>query len=375
MESCYTNIIGLHQQQCPCAPVAPEDYNASTSGLYLANIKPLAEIGNWSDCAAGGIWDVLADARTQGTKIFLSEIKQRLLAKYSTLRKPYSGGLGQVENTGTKTGTTAWQGAITSHPFVRGGWMRVRGLGLNFAGAGTFNIKVVDKMGQEVEEITVTVVDGLAQNMLDTPLLLPLWNEYGTGYVEYNFIYQQSTAPAYKSNRAHCGCGGSPGSWSSSKPWWLRKAWPDRFSSAAWAMVGGFRGELEDIGSANYEPQMYGDLHGISLMVDIYCHPEQGLCPGGPAGGLVDVNSETGMAQAFAIYYQSANVALTNLLTTTSINRFKITNREALNSLRIEMVDNYTKIMQWLEDSAAHYATDCLNCAVRGASLHKKSVF
>lgn len=353
MTECYQNVVGLSREQCQCQPLASESYNTSLSGLYIADLAPLKEAGGYNDCAPGGIWDTLNICRENAISELVRDINALALTKYRPKRKAFSGGIGMLENKGTKFGASPYQGIRVGSPAIKGGYMKVRGIGLHFGGVGTFDITILNKRGEEIETVEVTCANGLATATLDTPITLPLSTEYGD-YAEYFFVYSQADAPAYRENRTTCGCMGGPPVFNLKAPYW-NKSHGASWGWADWVMAGGWEGSLSDI---NYlSTSALNNQFGLSLVVDLYCTCTEVLCK-----DTLNMNSELAMTQAFAILYKAQELALETILTSQQLTRGKITNNDQLKQERDRLSRKYTEMVDFIISNLPYTENDCLDC-------------
>ena len=95
---CLITSVGLANCACPCdEETAPEGWNDSLSGLYIADLVPLSAIGSADDCTSpGNPWTALAKFRTQAATTFRSDLAAVLSKRNKERRASYKGGIGET---------------------------------------------------------------------------------------------------------------------------------------------------------------------------------------------------------------------------------------------------------------------------------------
>ena len=355
--TCYDNVIGLSREQCPCQPQGPTDFNTSRSGLYLTDIAPLGEIGNYKDCSAGGMWDILNNARSQAVTAFIADASALLMRNNKSRRTPWRGGVGMAEKGAALVTGDAFQGLRVCGAGIRGGTMTIEAISTQFVAVGTFDVVVYDWQGTEVARREVTTVAN-KQNItpLAVPIVLPLHDKY-RALPEYYIVYDTSLAPAPVDSRIACGCGATVDYYyNSDTPRFHAGHKSSELNGwANWIMLAGWRGA--DVEFAETTPTGYNKNHGLSLLCSFDCKVHEVLCE-----DSLNFSKPLTMSAAFAIYFKAAEITFANLLTSAQLTRFGITKPEAIENRRKEMAAKYNEHLVYITNEIDVRANDCLDC-------------
>lgn len=365
---CYQNAIGLARQQCPCQPEAPEGYNTSRSGLYLADIAPLSEIGNYNDCSPGGVWDVLDNSRTQAVTTFIGDASALLMKNNKMRRQPWKGGLGTLKTSGVLVTGSAFQGLRICGAGIRGGEMVIDAIGTQFMTGGTFDVTFYDWQGNVVAVRSVTAIAGKHNltTLVDidgnpAPVTLPLFDDFCV-MPQYYAVYDTALAPVPVGGQVVCGCGGTHDyyyNYSSPifRPTKSRNTIGTTLGNgwANWLMLGGWKGD--DVDFQDVPDSAENQNFGLTLHATLDCKVYEVMCE-----GELNFSKPLSMSLAYAIQYKAAEIALQNILSTTQINRFQITNREMLEKRRNELRNKYNEHLQYITTNIDLSANDCLDC-------------
>jgi len=124
---------------------------------------------------------------------------------------------------------------------------------------------------------------------------------------------------------------------------------------ARWIMLGGWKGDNVDFSdeTATADNQNYG----LTLHASFDCKVHEVLCD-----GQLNFSKPLTMSLAYAVQFKAAELAIDNLLSTTQINRFQITNREALEKKRTELMRKYNEHLNYIASEIDVDSNDCLTC-------------
>lgn len=363
--SCYSGAVGLARQTCPCADAAPDDYNSSESGLFIADLAPLSELGGFDDCSAGSVWDLLSNARDKAIRTFIADTDSMLQSAHKRRRNPWSGGIGRAENNGADTGTELHAGIRLACAPVRGGYLRITKLGGYFDTTGNLTVKVYDRHNTLRKTVTIAVTANkhtVATLPTADIIELPLFDDY-LDEAQYFFVYTRADAPgtAYE-NRFTCNCGGAfKGTFNCAAPYYenmtVGRRYGNAYGWADWVMAGGWTGDtLTDFD--NCSTTAPNKCYGLTLFAEFTCRESEVLC----SGTLNFTGNPLAMSIAHAINYKAGEIMALDILSSSRLNRNQLIGREVLIQNQAIWRGKYNEHVNYIVANADLTANDCLTC-------------
>ncbi len=355
--SCFTSAVGLARCACPCLEdEAPEGFNDSDSGLFLADLAPFDALEGLDDCnTPGNPWEMLSNAREQGIIKFLNDINVKMHAHYRATRKPFQDGIGEAYARETVAPPGGYAGMRIRCAPIPHATLTIEKIGGIFEGVGSVSFNVYDRFNNLVSgPHSITSVAGKLTETTALSVSLPMYTPFADAQ-EYFIAYQVDDDNLPRNNKVHCGCGGTPKftldpSFNSSSP---RYAW------ANWVKVGGWSGDtLTDFDQAAEETSAVSNLYGLTVRVRITCDAVKILCP----GESLDFSQPLSAATAHAIRYAAADYLAAKILSDTSLSRFSLINREALAIERQQWAKQYDAQLAFINENANVTAGGCLTC-------------
>lgn len=354
--ACYDNIIGLARQDCPCIDTAPpDDYNTSQSGLFIADQPPFLEMEGYNECGQGSVWDVLARAREQGIARFQADSNSALMSVFQPRRERFKGQIGDATGRETLSTTNTYAGARFACNPVRGGTLKITGIGTLFSAAGTITAKIINSRNQQVgSDITLTVANGWHLNTLSTPIELPTYVDFDDKH-EYFLVYTHNPANPARVN-AISGCCGFYPRYDTANPLWAGRYTGSK-SWANWLMAGGWTGNtLTDFDLCDGATST--NMNGLAVQVELGCDVGMLLCN----GSLNFTTDPQALSIAYAILWGSCSVAASLILGSTRLTRTATMNREFLKEARAEWEKRYEINLNYIVQQASLGLNDCLAC-------------
>lgn len=356
--ACYDNIIGLARADCPCVDVAPAaGYSTSQSGLYISDLEPINTLRGYSECGEASIWAILSKARDEAVRTFKADTNALLAQYFRPRRDRFVGQIGEASGRDVYSTTKTYSGIRIACNPMRGGTLKITGIGTLFSASGTLSLSVYNSLNEQVvEPFDVDILAGWKLNTLDTAIELPLYVDFDDRH-EYFLVYNFDADNPAKLNNLSCGCGGFSPYYNTQNPIW-RKQYAGSNGWANWIMVGGWAGDtLTDFDQCAYTAE--SRLNGLALQVELGCDISQILC----SGTLDFTNDPLAMSVAYAILWKSAEIMAGKLLMSTDLNRANTINREALKEIRKEWQGKYVEATQYIASAAAlNGQNDCLTC-------------
>lgn len=356
--ACYDNIIGLSRNTCNCIPEPPENYNTSTSGLYLDELPLLDSLSGYDKCGVGTVWNMLSRGRASAVSTFISDTNGLLMSRYSTRMPRFSGDIGEGAAKTKLTTAKQYAGVRFATRGTRGATMKITRIGTLFSAVGTVTLKIFNSLNEQVvDDIELETANGFKINTLDVPVSLPLYIPFAPSQ-EYFFIYEYDDANKPGLNSIDCRCGHL-----GEKPWFdtARPHWDRKFSGARawakWVMIGGWTGDaLNEFDQCGASAGL--DMNGLTFTIELGCDLSQVLCN----GSLDFDNDPQALTMAYAIRYQAGVEMASMLLTSTELMRANTINRDTLKALRSEWQEKYAEYCNSIADQAAIGQNDCLSC-------------
>ena len=354
--ACYDNIIGLARQDCPCIDEAPPTgYNTSQSGLYIADQPPFNEMEGYNECGQGSVWDVLSRAREQAIKTFQADTNSALMSVFQPRRERFKGQIGEASGRDSLSTSHTYAGIRLACNPMRGGTVKITGIGTLFSAAGTITLKIYNSLNQQVgSDITLTVANGWHLNTLGTPVELPTYVDFDDNH-EYFLVYTFNPSNRAKINNIHSCCGFYP-RYDTASPMWKGKftggkAW------ANWLMAGGWTGDtLTDFDLCSQTTST--NMNGLALQVELGCDVGLVLC-----NGTLDFDQDAqALSMAYAILWKSSEIAAQLLLGSTRLTRTATANREFLKEQRDRWAKAYQDNLEYVTQQATLGMNDCLAC-------------
>ena len=361
--SCYTGAVGLARATCPCVDAAPDGYNDSESGLYIADLGPLSDLEGFDDCGAGSVWDMLSNARDRAIRTFIADADSMLARMHKPARKAWSGGIGRAENNGAVAIDEAHAGIRLACAPVRGAYARITSIGGYFDATGDVDVKVYDKHNTLRATRTITVTANKhTVTALTSPIELPLFDDY-LDQAEYFFVYTLADAPGTAAdNRFTCNCGGAfKGVFNCSSPYYNSTNHVPRYGMtygwADWVMAGGWTGDtLTDF--ENVTTVAPNKCYGLTLFLEFSCRASEVLCD----GELNFSGNPLAMSIAHALQYKAAEYMALDVLSSSRLNRGQLINREVLVQNQAFWRGKYNEHVNYIVTNADLSKNDCLTC-------------
>lgn len=366
--ACFENIIGLSRTPCPCVEDAPEGANVSASGLYLDELDGLniRLLDAAKDCGQGTLWEMLERARANA----IEETKAEIMAGLSNETDPRrQSGTAQVGSDQKLTADSyklgqPYHGMTLQVAKVKGGTFRVTAIATCFKAdslPGTIEVKVYDRFQGEIASYVLPCTANTPVWTEITPLELSM-DELGTVPSRYWFLYEPVAGMRSMNSLINCGCGYYAPEWNEAMPNYLSSANQKGGSLwAEWCMAGGISGS--DL--AGRETWMVtNQTNGLILRVEFDCDQSSVFCADVP-------NYTTDPIQkviAHAVRLKAGANLVTNLLSSTSINRHTMTAGDVLTKNRSryakEWLDRITGyvVPRLAEPGMLNRYSDCLRC-------------
>lgn len=374
MADCFDNIIGLSNRVCDCFSVdKPVTYSDSLSGLFITDLLPEEEIAALAKCDMT-LWDLLEWARATAIKDFRATLNATMQTRYKLKYNTFKGFLGEDKGASTLTTTKTQAGVRIRTAGIRSGYLKITRIMAMFQLTGTIDLtvykgRVIDRdTGEmELEEAVAafpidTTANGRAVTTLDTPILLPLLDDFAQEQ-DYLITYDYSGSNKPKLNELVCGCNSSSFTVSRNVDTFLNIQNKDYGGKYAWhnfITLGGWEGDIvSGETTAPAEVGMY--MNGLSLEVEAGCDTASGLC------GMVETFGANPYAMSIATAIQRRAVALLmrKRLSSSLPNRANAVNREGVEKELRTWEGEYAEIMNYLSNNMPETSNDCLECKPR----------
>lgn len=366
VHACFENIIGLSRTDCECVEARPVDAGVSESGLYLDELDGMTirMADAKRDCGEDSLWTMMDRARSNAIEDLQTDMMAGVAARVDLMRQA---GPSQIGDDKKATGESvrlhhALHGMTLQLAKSRGGVFRVKAIGAGFKTEGSVTVSVWDV--DSADPIASYVIPHEANRLrfvdLPTPLELPM-KYLGHQPARYFFLYEPTEDQRALNVLINCGCGGFEPYWSYDQPQYespsqkAGKAWAD------WCMACGTYGE--DVSDRMAWTTGLNQTQGLALQIETDCDQLSTFCPDAP-------NYRTDNLQkvmAHAVRYRAGISLLTNILTSTNINRYTMTAGEILSDTRRRYEKEYDSRLGWIVDQLVlpeniNRYGDCYKC-------------
>lgn len=303
--SCLNGVLGLASCECPCnTDIAPEGYNSSSSGLFLADLVPLSLVGEGSNCTdPANPWTMMDKARTQGANMVLNDVRSGIMKRNQYAKQKHNGMIGEKTAREVRSLTTTYSGVRISPPRMKGGYYHIISIGGIFNANGSISVQVYDRFNQTIG--APTVLTTLAGQHVSTPcnISLPLWVD-GATRAEYFLAYTVNQSNLPRDNRLFCpSCNRDQlPLFSLTHPYYQTRRWTGAAAWANWAMVSGWNGNnLTDFDLAAETENGEYYMNGLTITGEFYCDPMSSICVDG-----LDYSDPVSLSLAHAYRYAAA---------------------------------------------------------------------
>jgi hypothetical protein len=372
--ACFTDVFGLSRKDCACVDPIAVGANVSESGLYLDETPGLSLqlLSNAQDCGDGGLWDMLDKARASGIEDTISELGACIGAGTDARRQDGIAVIGDEKNA-TKTAhrlTKSYHGMTIQTAKVRGGRFRIIAIATAFKGTvpATIPVSIYGRTEYDGDVPLITYdLPATSGRIVWTTLPEPLdldMSELGTGNPRFWALYEPTDGLTAMNSECSCGCGGFKPSWNENSPQYQSiqqkggKLWTE------WCMAAGTSGDGLDRRS---EWGTVNPTQGLLLKVQFECDIRSTFCPDAPNYRYDEVMN----VLAHTMRFKAAANLITQILQSTSINRYTMTAGDQLEALR----DSYNKTfsegiqgylcVKFSEEQNINSYGDCRRCKDR----------
>jgi hypothetical protein len=359
--TCLDGVLGLANCACPCLEqTAPEGWNTSASGLYLADLIPLdmADSGHSCDDVANP-WNILDAGRRSGAAMFMNDFRARLAKRAKKSRETYKGRIGEETARTTITPTHTYAGAQIPAAFIRGGYVTMT-IGGVFSANGTIDVQIYDRFNVAVGApiVLTTIADKHVTATVSRKL--PLWTDQGQQAI-YWAVYEVNPANLPKAIRVWCPtCQTSAlPVYNSATPYWgkpcsHRQKWVEWFGVAPWE---GDTLTDFDLAAETLLTSNTGYTNGLTFSVELTCDPASVICLGG-----MDYSDPAVMSAAYAYYYAAAICDAEMLLRNTQAMRSAAVTDVKLAEFIPTWQTRYNETLDYAVYQADLKSTDCVVC-------------
>jgi len=379
---CLEFMVGLSDQDCKCfVSDRPTDYNQSASGLFITDEISLLFTGSASDCAEGGVWDILAKARAKALLDLPQVLSASILAYNREKFPPFptpAGSAGGIKKLGNRAwnGTYNFQtdsniaGVLIRPKFIKGGRAIITGGELALFGAQNENITIFVASSINSERLAEAQFLGGADGdftpfTFKEPVILPFDDENEQDREIQYFIYYEIPAGASFVNNeilSQC-CGGYK---SAEKNPFLYYATHNRD-------IYGF--ESFSLETAKDQPiSVNNSARGLRLDIEFGCDGLSWLCGLASAPGTFNDTYQGsglswGMHVADLIKFKAVSEVCKKIKTSQNINSITLLSIEEINEIKNYADEVYSKGVNFLAKNFPAWANDCYICKRDGFSI------
>lgn len=351
---CLNDIIGLSRTTCECF-TEESSYNLSESGYYADELEGMniITIDKSTDCGTGSIWEMLDKARTLAINDFQTDMVAALSQTYKSSMKTFNGEIGKKQWSGTRTINNALSGLTLIPLRARNGVLKLNSIFVAMAETGTFNGMVYSTDQNEGEDPieTFEVVITTAQSWKEVELNFELPMESSDGGDIAYFVVIENNGVKVMNNSLAC-CGFKPNCRVFGKAYRTDRLWYN------YVKVGGVQGA--DFEGLNACKPMENYMNGMRLDVTISCDAKDAICDN------LDFNGGgNAMVIAKAVQYKTGYHIASMILSSTTINRYTMMDREELYAKRNMYQSEYQSRIAYLSTNLNVAENGCWTCDQR----------
>lgn len=338
---CFDKIIGLSRTECEClkAGIKSED-RESESGIFLDEVEGGLKISAIKKIDCQDFVDKARQARKRAIDMFIEQMIGLYSSPPYTRRfNRFNSRIGKI-NTLRPLNLPQFAGLRLRTNLIRGAHLTINKIGLLISQEADVTVMVYKGYRNDKDSLEhVKTIQNLPTltnlpsiNVLDTPLVLPLFDDQ-LRPIDYYFVYDTALYGQPRDNHASCSCGGQES---------VLKTYLDPKGVSS-STIDGLTGS----------GTMYAN--GIFLDGKIECGIKEMLCR------LKEVDESNTIAHAIA--YKAQEFLIEDILGTGEINRFSMLAKEHLwgkrNHFRKEFDDRVTWLSQII---TIDKISDCFAC-------------
>jgi len=345
--SCFSGIIGLSRTDCECVEDRPVGANVSESGLFLDELPGmnLRLINATQDCGSDGIWTKMERAVENAVDETVTELMACIAANTDPRRPIGTSQIGEDKKATQSSHTLrhAYHGLTVQTAFVRGGTFKVTGIGTAFKPTvgmpATITLHVYDRLenlGNTPLATYAVPIEGNRTKWTDIePLVLDMEHP-GSLHPRYFFVFEPYAGAQAMNAAVSCNCGGFKPYWDTGAPQYMGRPGNGAAPWTFWAMAAGTYGaDLDQRDTWAVE----NPTSGLMLRVAFECDERSTFCIGTPNYTSDHVQK----VLAHAVRFKAGANLLTDLLRSTDINRWTMTDGEGLEAQKKEYLENWEK--------------------------------
>ncbi len=351
---CLQDIIGLSRTTCSCFD-DESSYNLSESGYYVDELEGMniLTLDKVTDCGTGSIWEMLDKARTLAINDFQTDMVAALSQSYKASMKTFSGNIGKTQWSGTRNANYTLSGLTIIPLRAQKGIFRLNSLYVAMNEVGSFNGKIYSTDQNEDDDPlhTFTAVIPIAQKWTQVSLDLELAMASNDGGDIAYFVVIENNGVKMMNNALAC-CGFKPNCRVFGNEYRTDRLWYN------YLKVGGVQGN--DFEGLNGCKPMENYMNGMRLDVTISCDAKDAICDnldfsGGGNAAVI----------AKALQYKSGYHVAYQILSSTTINRYTMMDREELFAKKNMYQKEYEARIKYLSTNLNVAENGCWTCDQR----------
>lgn len=333
------------------------DYDVSDSGYYLDELEGLTlnMVGVITDCEQGGVWDIMTKARENAIKDFKGDLLSQLGSQYKKTLENLTYTIGSQKYSEVFNPGTTYAGVKLIPRSIRNGIVRLNHVKLMFNATVVVQCRLFNNLSPTpIHSFTVNCTANTASQSAALNYELPMY-ESGDE-LEYYLVYELPVTARPLKNKIICStclnwapkcCSGCFGTRTVKDQTWNNNL-----------MVGGIYGNTWE--ALENSPTTENQNYGIILNLNMACDYEQIICDNAD----YEFNGP-GKAIAKAIQYKAGANLIDYILSSDSVSRYALMDRERLMSLKPEFIAQYNSRVVYLSQNLDGLIGGCYYCEPR----------
>lgn len=337
---CLTGLVGLANRDCPCLSGGqPSGFNDSESGYYLDDREygfpvKAAEYANL-DCGENSIWDMMAEARTQGIRDLKNDLMQSLTQVRESRVINWRGLIGKAEGTGSFISTNTYAG-IQLRPRIRmkDNYFMLKAVYININATKSVDFSVTSNDGTftPFSDTVSCTANTWTRHEFSSAVSLPMYS-IGTEDIRYNVAYQPDGA-GVRQNKLWC-CS--------------KKPWMDHLDAGSF--------DLDALPDSQELLPTHTICPGIALEGYFTCNKLDWICD------LKEMNGvDTRDMIARLIQVKGAIHLITAVLRSDKVNKYTLLNQEGMYRQRNFLKEYYSNGILWIAQNLPGGVSSCWGC-------------
>lgn len=294
---------------------------------------------------------ILTDARNNAISALKRDVFKHMQGRFKQRTVVYNGNVGAMAYNNTLAISQTHAGLVLNCKAIRGASITVNRVHVAFNATVQFVVAIYRAVRgysntESLQTITIDAQAGaLKENVLTTPLQLPLTDTNGNAY-DYYFVYELAGFQP-KDNVTSCRCG-------------LSENDLHQYLSVAGIVT-------NDTASLSAATRT-GHVNGLVLGIEAMCGSEDILCQS------YKKNEAIRVAIQWAVLTKAVENLIRGILNSDAINRYTLAKREQMGYNASRLLKKFNNDAQWIAENIDINGNDCYICNDQADTYYKTGI-